>query len=50
MIQIAKDQIEESKLAQQGRVGGNASSQYAARMEASKDIKERGTVFSVGQE
>ncbi|XP_071544904.1 uncharacterized protein [Panulirus ornatus] len=39
-LQVAKDQIEELELTQQGRVGGTPT-QYAARMEASKDIRER---------
>ncbi|XP_045593928.1 A-kinase anchor protein 9 isoform X3 [Procambarus clarkii] len=40
-LQVAKDQIEELELGQQGQEGGTASTQYAARMEASKDIRER---------
>ncbi|XP_069996231.1 A-kinase anchor protein 9 isoform X5 [Penaeus vannamei] len=39
-LQTAKDQLEEFELVQQGK-GGAGTTQYAARMEASKDIKER---------
>ncbi|XP_042875039.1 A-kinase anchor protein 9-like isoform X4 [Penaeus japonicus] len=39
-LQSAKDQLEEFELVQQGK-GGAGTTQYAARMEASKDIKER---------
>ncbi|XP_047489418.1 COP1-interactive protein 1-like isoform X3 [Penaeus chinensis] len=39
-LQTAKDQLEELELVQQGK-GGAGTTQYAARMEASKDIKER---------
>nr|XP_053656594.1 pericentrin-like [Cherax quadricarinatus] len=40
-LQVAKDQIEELELGQQGQGGGTATTQYAARMESSKDIRER---------
>lgn len=45
-MQTAKDQLEEFELVQQGK-GGAGTTQYAARMEASKDIKERGIFFKL---
>ncbi|XP_042218573.1 A-kinase anchor protein 9-like isoform X3 [Homarus americanus] len=40
-LQVVKDQIEELEAVQQDQEGGTACTQYAAKMEASKDIKER---------